>query len=690
MSTYAYIEDVSNNPSSAQQDMNGFDIINAGTIQTGIFSAEDVIANAFVGIGGPDGTVRLTAVGSDPQIYNLPITEGTAGQFLGLSATGQMTWVTGNPSQNVDTLNGLVGAVTLASSDSSVSITPSGQTINLTTSGSTVNGEGGALTLAANNGATLTTNGKTFTVSVDNPVPAGTLADQYLTWDTVQGWVTTDNVVRSLNTETGDLSLTSTDNSITINGLDLSVANPIPANIVNTLNGESGDLTLTSNTLTITDVNLEVTYPNAAGSIAGDYMIWDGTNYVVSPGPVNTLQGINKAVTLVSDTLTITANPLEKTISLEVSSGVTSILGLTGAVDVTSSDNSLIITGDTITNTLDLVGQKLASGSGISIEPVDQDIRIGTINVKNYDNLLTKLGVYNATPSTVTIQLVANNQTSAIVPDSTPPTATTTQEGVSAWLYTKPVGLTGFNWYSYNPRYTNPSAPLTIPKTGLQTLWAVVNPVVNIYTAGVLALNIYSYDVNHPPTSGFYNTRWAYSNSVGAVAGTSGVNLMANRSYLVHAFDVPRTQNTLGVGFPNTQTAGLRDPYDIYPNIPHIPLQNCVVAFNPNNQTNFITWTSTTAFTTGQTCIFNTNGIFYTAVQNSTNQLPVSVAGVPNTAYWTPINPQPSNYSTQTVLTAGLFGTAGSTAPGWGAGSLLRVLAIGYSTATESISYTLQ
>lgn len=684
MSTYAYIEDVANNPASAEQDMNGFDILNAGTIATGIFSAEDVVAKAFVGVGGPDGTVRLTAVGSDPQIYNLPITEGTTAQFLGLSGTGQMVWVNGTPSGNVESLNTLIGAVTLASPDGSVSITPSGQTLNLVSSGgSTLNGESGALTLAANNGLSLTTDDKTFTVGMTNPVPAGLYNDQYPRWNAYTNvWDVSSDMVRSLNAVSGDLVLYSSDNSINISGdLDLTVANPIPANIVNKLNGETGDLTLTSNTVDIQGLNLEVLYPNTAGTDTGDYMSWNASSYVKTSAPVTTLQGINTAVSLVSDSITITPDLEAKTISLEVSSGVTSVFGLTGAVDVTSSDGSIAITGEIFTSTLDLVGQKLTGGSGTSIES-------SAINIKNYDNLLKHLGVYNATPTTLTIQLVADNQTSAIVPDATPPTATTTQDGVDSWLYTKPVGLTGFNWYSYNPRYANPSAPLTIPKTGLQTLWAVVNPVVNIYTAGVLSLNIYSYDVNHPPTSGFYNTRWAYSNTQGAVALGTGVNLFANRSYLVHAFDVPKTQNALGVGFPNTQTTGLRDPYDIYPDIPHIPLQNCVVAFNPDDQTNFITWTSATAFTTGQTCIFNTNGIFYTAVQNSTNQLPVSVAGVPNTAYWTPINPQPSNYATQTVLSAGLFGTAGSPA-GWGAGSLLRVLAIGYSTISESITYKL-
>ena len=686
MSTYAYIEDVANNPASAEQDMNGFDILNAGTIETGIFSAEDIVAKAFVGIGGPDGTVRLTAVGSDPQIYNLPITEGTAGQFLGLSATGQMTWVTGNPTQNVDTLNGLVGAVTLASSDSSVTITPSGQTINLTTLGSTINGEGGALTLAADNGLSLTTDDKTFTVGMTNPVPAGLYNDQYPRWNAYTNvWDVSSDMVRSLNAVSGDLVLYSSDNSINISGdLDLTVANPIPANIVNKLNGETGDLTLTSNTIGIDGLNLEVSYPNTSGTDAGDYMSWNttSTSYVKTSAPVTTLQGINTDVSLVSDSITITPDLEAKTISLEVSSGVTSVFDLSGVVNVLSSDQSITILREPEINAIDFLGQKLIGGAGTSVES-------SAINIKNYDNLLTHLGVYNATPTTLTIQLVADNQTSAIVPDSTPPTATTTQDGVESWLYTKPVGLTGFNWYSYNPRYSNPSAPLTIPKTGLQTLWAVINPVVNIYTAGVLSLNIYSYDVNHPPTSGFYNTRWAYSNTAGVVAGTTGVNLIANRSYLVHAYDVPKTQIGLGNGFPNTQTTGLRDPYDIYPDIPHIPLQNCIVAFNPDDQTNFITWTSATAFTTGQTCIFNTNGIFYTAVQNSTNQLPVSVAGVPNTAYWTPINPQPSNYSTQTVLSAGLFGTAGSSAPGWGAGSLLRVLAIGYSTISESITYKL-
>jgi hypothetical protein len=233
-------------------------------------------------------------------------------------------------------------------------------------------------------------------------------------------------------------------------------------------------------------------------------------------------------------------------------------------------------------------------------------------------------------------------------------------------------------------------------------VWALVQPAVNtnIYTAGIIALNLYSFDDANPPTSSFYNTRWAYSNSAGVNSGQTGTNLYAGFTYLLYAYDAPRITNQTGVGQPDIQDWGLRDPYDLYTDVHHIPLQNAVIAFNPwTDGTNYITWTGTTVFTAGQTCVFSgfggtPNGIFYTAVQASVNQVPVSATGVPNTTFWTPLSPQPSSYATQPILSMNVTGING-TAPGWTAGPLLRVLSMGYTTGpnpytrSSSVRYVL-
>jgi len=354
--------------------------------------------------------------------------------------------------------------------------------------------------------------------------------------------------------------------------------------------------------------------------------------------------------------------------------------------------------------------QPISGGSDPSVQPSTDWINIpssqsGTITGIDLEGLQNKIGIFTALPLTSdTVALAANNDLTpptAIVPDATAPTSSTTPEGAACWLYTKPVGNAGFNWYMYNPRFGNPTALLpyrkydNTGKTRIQSVWALVQPAVNtnIYTAGTVALNLYSYDDANPPTSSFYNTRWAYSNSQGQNSGQTGTNLYAGYTYLLYAYDAPRITNQTGVGQPDIQDWGLRDPYDIYPDVNHIPLQNCVLAFNPwTNGTNYITWTTIVAFTTGQTCIFSGfglggtgNGIFYTAVQNSTNQPPVSATGVPNTAFWTAISPQPSSYASQPILSMNVNGING-TAPGWAAGPLLRVLSMGYSTGVDTTS----
>jgi hypothetical protein len=361
---------------------------------------------------------------------------------------------------------------------------------------------------------------------------------------------------------------------------------------------------------------------------------------------------------------------------------VSSLEGLTGALVLQSPDGSITITPSG--TTIDLQ---------TAVPPLD------------FEGIQNKLGIIPALPHTSdTTELAANNDLTpptAIVPDATAPTSSTTPEGTACWLYTKPASNAGFNWYMYNPRFSNPAAPLPYKKYSsnpaqerIQSVWALVQPAVNtnIYTAGIIALNLYSFDDTNLPTSGFFNTRWAYSNSAGINSGQSGTNLYAGYTYLLYAYDAPRITNQTGVGQPDIQDWGLRDPYDLYTEVHHIPLQNCVIAFNPDATTNFISWTTTTAFTTGQTCVYSgfggtPNGIFYTAVLNSTNQLPVSALGVPNTAYWTAISPQPSAYASQPILSMNHTGING-TATGWTAGPLLRVLSMGYTTGSNPYTQT--
>jgi hypothetical protein len=395
-----------------------------------------------------------------------------------------------------------------------------------------------------------------------------------------------------------------------------------------------------------------------------------------------------------ANTITITVDEENNSLVLEAVAtapvnAVDSLNAIIGDVILASSDGSVTITPDEETKTINL---SVTIPTGFNLE-----------------GIYNKLGAFPATPFTSdTVALAINNDgtpATAIVPDGTPPTGSTTPEGALCWLYTKPSPAnTGFNWYMYNPRFGAPTAPLPIIKNKLQSLWALIQPAVNtnIYQAGVIALNVYTFDDANPPTSGFYNSRWAYSNQAGVNSGQSGVNLYAGYTYLVYAYDAPRIVNVQGVGMPDSQQWGLRDPYDIHPEVNHIALANTVIAFNPwttgTPPTNYRTWNATTAWVVGDTVVFSgttgtPTGLFYTCAVNNTNVPPVSATGVPS-ASWTVITPQPSSYASQPVSLLNINGISG-TAPGWTAGQLLRVLEMGYSygpdatTLTQSVRYRL-
>jgi hypothetical protein len=520
-------------------------------------------------------------------------------------------------------------------------------------------------------------------------------------------------IVNTLQALTGSVSLTSPDSSITItpSGQSIQLQTVIPSTISTISNpnpsfstitmapvgGGNGSINFaTEGLLTyhsafgiVDDVgnSLNVVYQQAPNGVSTfvcqiDEQIWNGNSSYMGIGQDNNQyiwNGASGKTVLVSPTSisSFTVSSINGVAFFPAAPGVTSLNTVTGAVTLTSPDASITITPS---------GQDIQLQAVAPVQPFDTE------------GLQNKVGIFPVTP-VVSATLLASGQITptSYVPDGTIPTSSTTPEGTPCWLYTKPPALTGFNYYPYNPRFGNPAAPLPYNKantgTRLKTLWALIQPVVNIYTSGTIALNVYSYDPANPPTTGFYNTRWAYSNTAGVAAGTTGINLFANYTYLVYAYDAPRTTNILGVGQPDNQNWGLRDPYDIYTGVHHIPLQNVVVAFNPwTDGTNYLTWNSSTAYVIGQTVVYsgtsvNPNGLFYTCVANNNNQAPVSATGIPNTTHWSAISPQPSSYASQPVLSININGISGTTGT-WTTGNMLRVLSMGYSVGSSPTSTT--
>jgi hypothetical protein len=349
--------------------------------------------------------------------------------------------------------------------------------------------------------------------------------------------------------------------------------------------------------------------------------------------------------------------------------GVTSLNGQAGALTLTSANTNIVVG---------------SIGAG--------NIELTSTLPFDLNGLLNKINAFPTQPYTsATASTPAANQVAtAIVPDGSFPVNVPTVGSVQGgWGFSKAVGSPSyFNWYSYNPRFSNPAAALPYIKSRVQSVWALIRPTVNLYLAGYLSFNIYSYDPANPPTSGFYNTRWAYSNSVGAVAGAAGTNLFAGYTYLIYANDSPRITNTSAIGVPDSQVSTLRDPYDIYTDVNHIPLQNCVVAFNPwTNGTNYRTWTAAATFALNDTVVFagsgtNFNGLFFRSLSVNNNNHPPMTNGVVDTN-WALIDPQPSTYADQPILAINLNqATASAQAVGY------VVLDIGFSYGPNTTSTT--
>ena len=492
--------------------------------------------------------------------------------------------------------------------------------------------------------------------------------------------------VLSLNAQTGATTLTSTGGSVAI-------TNPV-----------AGQINLEiSSTSAVTSVNGATGAVTIAGASGVDAATVGSTVTLSAPGIASAQ---STADTALSDA-SAAQGTADSAFTLAGTADATanSALALAGTADATAN-SALVLAGTANATAITALAQSgvtavnsgtgaisINAGTGISVGTVGSTITIdATAPAFSLNAILNKLGAFPALPYTTasSSQPVNNQVATVIVPDGSfpvnVPTVGTVQGG---WGFSKANGSSAFfNWYQYNPRFGAPTAPLPYPKSKIQSAWVLIRPTVNLYLAGLLSINVYSFDDANPPTSGFFNSRWAYSNSSGVVAGATGTNLYAGYTYLLYAFDSPRITNTSAIGVPDSQISGLRDPYDIYTDVNHIPLQNCIVAFNPwNDTTNYRTWSATAvpAFTTGDTVIFagqgtNFNGLFFIATGTPIPATPPMVNGVVS-ANWALISPQPSSFADQPVL--GISVTQ-ATASGQAVGYVVLDIGFSYGPSTTS------
>ena len=626
---------------------------------------------------------------------------GTAGQVLSSTGT-QITWT--DLSAGVTTLNTQSGDIAITSANAGLTVGSTGPgniLLTLTPQAETVrslNQQVGVIDISSAN-ANLT---------VDASVPGTillTVPDQAET-------------VTSLNTQVGDIAITS-------GSPDLIVGSIGPGNIlltlsleepVTTLNTQVGDIVITSANANLTvgstgPGNILLTVPSPAEGVAsvngatgaitvagasGVDAATVGQTVTLSAPGIATAQAAADAAQGTADTALADAAAAEATATAAGAAAATAdatavAAGVAAAAAQATASTALAQSGVTSVNS-GTGAITVAAGAGISVGTVGSTITVSTAGGGGVDinGLLNKINAFPALPyTTASSSTPATNQVpTAIVPDGTFPVNVPTVGAVQGgWGFSKANGSAAFfNYYQYNPRFGAPAAPLPYIKSRVQSAWALIRPTVNLYLAGLLAINLYSFDDANPPTSSFFNTRWAYSNSTGTVAGASGTNLYAGYTYLLYANDSPRITNTSAIGVPDSQISGLRDPYDIYTDVNHIALQNCVVAFNPwTDGTNYRTWTATGVFILNDTVIFagfgtNYNGLFFIATGPAAVGVAPMVNGVVS-ANWALISPQPSSFADQPV--SGITLTQ-ATATGQAVGYVVLDIGFSYGPTTTS------
>ena len=607
------------------------------------------------------------------------VTDGTNPQVLTASAGGLLVngqaVATGTVVKSVNTD---AGDIVLESADNSVVITkPVAGTINFAVPA----GAGGVASLNAQTGAvSLSSTGGSITIT--NPGP-GQINLESATGN-VADWATFP-AVSAVNMQDNGINISPTPTGYPNSQLDtnLQIGKPsyvlFPTIDMYPSTFRVGGLTAPATSVDFNSlgaftvnsgVGIALTGGGGVSIVGGGGISALGATITLGAGAVSALGG---SINLGGGTINM-AGGLINALGAAVNIGGGLITATTGGLLVTAGSVVVGTSSNAGAGILCYGGKIQCSpsllGGGGGLEMNSTPITgVSTINGAPYPpanpfdlaGLLNKINAYPALPYTTSSSSTpaANQSATAIVPDGSFPVNVPTVGAVQGgWGFSKPAGSVAFfNWYYYNPRFTAPAAPLPYIKSRVQSAWALIRPTVNLYSAGYLGLNLYSYDDANPPTSGFYNTRWAYSNTVGALAGATGTNLFAGYTYLIYAQDTPRITNTSAIGVPDNQVSTLRDPYDIYTDVNHIPLSNCIVAFNPwTDGTYYRSWNTGVVYVAGQTVVFagfgsNYNGIFYTCVTGHTSS--AANAPVVNgilSPLWSVITPQPSSFADQPVL----------------------------------------
>jgi len=212
----------------------------------------------------------------------------------------------------------------------------------------------------------------------------------------------------------------------------------------------------------------------------------------------------------------------------------------------------------------------------------------------------TSSGTGSVAAADYTIGTTNGSTTFTIVNQDTGFSAVTTIAGTTTGLTFSL--LDKLNWSVFNPYYPSiitgqtiayPNGQPRIKKKNLKTLWAVITPHVTMAMSagsllGYLFFNLYTFDntIGSPLT---YTNRIDYlcTKAVENFANETTAFLQAGYKYLIYAKDSHRylTNSTDTItpfygssSFPGQQTTEmLKDPYDIYTNIPHIPFNYNIV-----------------------------------------------------------------------------------------------------------------
>ena len=378
-----------------------------------------VVPGANPCAGGGGGVAGVTSLNTQTGAVNIVPSNGTIIVTQGAGQVGLEAVLGGNI---VTTLNACIDDVDITSVDSSVTITTNtvAKTIDLSVpavAGTSVNGAVGAVSILGDGSTSVQTAGQIITIST--PASVESLNGQFGNL-TIEGDVTGSATVQTFGSVMSIVVPNATVTNILGSGT-VTVTEPFPTvfNIsgasppVTNITG-SGSVIVTEPTPTVFDINVPApVYPVTSIIGAGIANVTSvGTDFTVDvPDGVTSIKTLLGVVDLSSSdgSITIVENGLTNTIDFTNSKSpdVTELNGLSGSLNIISSDLSLLITpagtdiditvvgippvaGVTSVNLLTGILNITGSG-GISVASSGQDIDLTVPEVPAYNLYKTVL-----------------------------------------------------------------------------------------------------------------------------------------------------------------------------------------------------------------------------------------------------------------------------------------------------------